>query len=209
MQSILAEAATVGNATARALVFRTRDRDAYLYPNSAWKVAFIGNDYQFSPGGVLNLDARTMLFYLGEGVTPAMMVKMVGMGSQYALAYLDANGEPFDGCKSYRLHLPGGIPAKDFWSVVVYDPQTRSMLQTDQRFPSLSSQKERITVNPDASVDVYFGPEPPPGKEANWVQTVPGKRWFVGLRLYGPLEPWFDKTWRPGEIELLGAYENA
>jgi hypothetical protein len=203
MQGILAEAAAVGNATARALVFRTRDRDAYLYPNSAWKVLFIGNDYQFSPGGVLNLDARTLLFYLGEGVTPAMMVKMVGIGSQYALAYVDANGEPFDGSKSYQLHLPGGIPAKDFWSVVVYDPQTRSMLQTDQRFPSLSSQKEKITVNPDASVDVYFGPEPPPGKEANWVQTVPGKGWFVGLRLYGPLEPWFDKTWRPGEIEMV------
>ena len=205
MQGILAEAAAVGNATARALVFRTRDRDAYLYPNSAWKVLFIGNDYQFSPGGVLNLDARTLLFYLGEGVTPAMMVKMVGIGSQYALAYVDANGEPFDGNKSYRLHLPGGIPAKDFWSVVVYDPQTRSMLQTDQRFPSLSSQKEGITMNPDSAVDVYFGPSPPSGKEANWVQTVPGKGWFVGLRLYGPLEPWFDKTWRPGEIELLGA----
>jgi hypothetical protein len=201
MRGILAEAAAVGNATARAIVFRTRDRDAYLYPNSAWRKAFIGDDYQFSPGGVLNLDARTLLFYLGEGVTPAMMVKRVGIGSQYALAYVDANGEPFDGSQSYRLHLPGGIPAKDFWSVLVYDPQTRSMLQTDQRFPSLSSQKEGIAVNPDSSVDVYFGPKPPVGKEANWVQTIPGKGWFVGLRLYGPLEPWFDQSWRPGEIE--------
>ena len=41
------------------------------------------------------------------------------------------------------------------------------------------------------------------GKEANWTQTVPGKGWLVLLRLYGPLEPWFDKTWRPGEFELL------
>jgi len=86
---------------------------------------------------------------------------------------------------------------------VLYDPQTRSMLQTDAQFPSIGSQKKGIVINPDTSVDVYFGPKPPPGKEGNWVQTVPGKGWFTLLRLYGPLEPWFDKTWRPGEIELV------
>jgi hypothetical protein len=130
-------------------------------------------------------------------------VKMVGAGSQYAFADHDAAGRYLDGAKTYRLHLPPDIPAKDFWSVLVYDPQTRSMLQTDQRFPSLSSQKEDLTVNPDTSVDVYFGPESPAGKESNWIQTVPGKGWFVFLRLYGPLEPWFHKSWRPGEIELV------
>ena len=88
--------------------------------------------------------------------------------------------------------------------MLVYDPQTRSMLQTDQRFPSLSSQKADLAVNDDGSVDVYFGPEPPAGHESNWIQTVPGKGWFLFFRLYGPLEPWFDKTWRPGEIELVG-----
>ena len=77
------------------------------------------------------------------------------------------------------------------------------MLQTDQRFPSLSSQRADLAVNLDTSVDVYFGPESPAGKESNWIQTVPGKGWFAFLRLYGPLEPWFDKTWRPGEIELI------
>jgi hypothetical protein len=203
MRGILAEAAAVANATARTIVFSTRDPGAYYYPGSAWKMLWIGNDYQFSPGGVLNLDARTLLFYLGQSTSPAMTVKMVGLGSQYALAFRDAAGRYLDGGKTYRLHLPSPIPAKDFWSVLVYDSQTRSMLQTDQRFPSLSSQKEGIVVNPDTSADVYFGPEPPLGKEANWIQTLPDKGWFVTLRLYGPLEPWFDKTWRPGEIELL------
>jgi hypothetical protein len=203
MRRILAEAAAVGNATGRALAFRTRDQTAYYYPESAWQTCWIGNDHQFSPGGVLNLDGRTLYFYLAWGVSPAMTVKMVGVGSQYALAFRDAVGRYLDGGKTYRLHLPAPIPAKDFWSVIVHDPQTRSMLQTDQRFPSLSSQKEDIIVNPDSSVDVYFGPEPPAGKENNWVQTIPGKGWFVLLRLYGPLEPWFDKTWRPGEIEAL------
>ncbi len=203
MKRILADAAAVGNATARAIAFSTRDRDAYYYPNSAWKMGWIGNDYAFSPGGVLNLDARTLYFYLGTGSSPAWVVKMVGSASQYAIADRDAAGHYLDGAKTYRLHLPPNIPAKNFWSLVVYDPQTRSMLQTDQQFPSTGSQKKGIIVNPDTSVDVYFGQKPPPGKETNWMQTIPGKGWFVILRLYGPLEPWFDKTWRPWEIESV------
>ncbi|MFZ2175187.1 MAG: DUF1254 domain-containing protein [Rhodococcus sp. (in: high G+C Gram-positive bacteria)] len=203
MRSILAEGAAVGNATARALVFSARNQDAYHYPDSAWQLVWIGNDYQFSPGGVLDLDARALFYYMGLGISPAMAVKMVGVGSQYSMAYHDGAGQYLDGGKSYRLRLPGPIPAKDFWSIVVYDPQTRTMLQTDQQFPSLSSQKPDIAVNPDASVDIYFGPEAPAGQETNWIQTIPGKGWFVALRLYGPLEPWFDKAWRPGEIELV------
>jgi hypothetical protein len=127
---------------------------------------------------------------------------MVGHLSQYAIAERDAKGQYLDGGKRYRLHLPPNIPVTNFWSVVVYDPQTRGLLQTDQQFPSISSLKKGVIINPDNSVDAWFGPEPPPGKEANWIQTIPGKGWWVSLRLYGPLDPWFDKTWRPGEIEL-------
>jgi len=201
MRSILAEAAAVGNATARALLCRTRDRETYLYPDSAWKVVYKGDDAEFSPGGVLDLDARTYYFSATAQNSPAMWVKIVGAGSQYALATCDAAGRHLDGGRAYRLHLPPDIPAKDFWSVLVYDIQTRSMLQTDQRFPSVGSQKADLVVNEDGSVDVYFGPEVPAGHEANWIQTVPGKGWFTFLRLYGPLQPWFDRTWRPGEIE--------
>jgi hypothetical protein len=84
---------------------------------------------------------------------------------------------------------------------VLYDPQTRSILQTDKEFPSLNSISSGVVPNADGSFDFYFGPKAPPGKEKNWLQTVPGKGWFTGIRLYGPLQPWFDKTWRPGEIE--------
>jgi len=203
MKKNLTEAAAVGNATARSIISSWRGRDAYLYPNSQWQVGFIGGSHEFQINRVRLLDARSRMFYYATGITPAMAAKMVGVGSQYALAFRDAKGNVFDGGKTYRLQLPPNIPAKNFWSIVLYDNQTRSMLQTDAQFPSIGSQKNGIEINPGTSVDVYFGPKPPPGKENNWVQTIPGKGWNVILRLYGPLEPWFDKSWRPGEIELL------
>jgi len=203
MKKILTEAAAVGNATSRAILFRTRMREAYFYPNSAWVTTFAGGYEFLSQPGVRNLDARTMFHYYATGITPAMAMKMVGIGSQYAAAFVDSEGGALDGSKTYKIRLPPNIPAKDFWSFVVYDNQTRSMLQTDERFPSIGSQKEGIVVNPDTSVDVWFGPAAPKGHEANWVQTVPGKGWNVLLRLYGPEQSWFDKTWKPGEFELV------
>lgn len=203
MKRILTDAAALGNATARAINFSTRAEEAFYYPNSAWKAVFVGNDYRFSPEGVLNLDARTLYYYMATGSSPSWVEKMVGQLSQYIFTEHDAAGHYLDGGKSYHLHLPANIPAKKFWSLLVYDPQTRSMLQTDQQFPSISSLKKGIVINPDTSVDVWFGPKAPEGREANWIQTVPGKGWFLMLRIYGPLDPWFDKTWKPGEIKLI------
>ena len=148
-----------------------------------------------------NADARTNFFYMATVNTPAMAAKIVGRGSQYAFSLADTTGAPFVGAKNYRLKIPANAPAKDFWSIVLYDPQTRSELQTSQPFPSKNNKRDKLIANADGSVDLYFGPKAPEGKEANWTQTVPGKGWFTLLRLYGPLEPWFDKTWRPGEIE--------
>ena len=92
---------------------------------------------------------------------------MVGQGSQYPWSVQDSKGNPFDGGKTYKLRLPPNIPVKDFWSVIVYDTQTRSMLQTDQQFPSVSSQNKDLVVNADGSVNIYFGPKAPAHK-ANW-----------------------------------------
>jgi hypothetical protein len=201
MKKILTDAAAVGNATSRSILFANRDKEVYLYPNSSWEVGFIGGSHEFQRNGVRLLDARTRFFYYATGITPAMAAKMVGIGSQYLINSRDARGNYFDGGKNYRLRIPANPPVKTFWSIVLYDPQTRSELQTDEQFPSIGSQQQGIQKNADGSVDVYFGPKAPAGKESNWIQTVPGKNWNTVLRLYGPLEPYFDKTWRPGEIE--------
>ncbi|WP_246216357.1 DUF1254 domain-containing protein [Paraburkholderia agricolaris] len=205
MKKILIDAAAVGNATARAIDFANRDKAAPIYPDRHWNTPFIGGSYQWLNDGARNFDARTMFFYAATVDTPAMAVAMPGIGSQYASSNLDNNGKPFDGSKNYVLHVPPNVPVKDFWSIVLYDTQTRSMLQTDQQFPSASSQKD-LKKNADGSYDVYFGPKPPAGHESNWVQTIPGKSWFTIFRLYGPLAPWFDKSWKLEDIkELAGS----
>ncbi len=206
MKKILTEAVEVGNATARAIFLRPRLEGVFIYDDSGWYTAFVGGNHEWlidDGAGGRNLEARALFFYQATVNTPAMVLKMIGKGSQYAGCAIDSDGNYLDGSKNYKLNIPADVPAKDFWSVVIYDPQTRSELQTGQKYPSKNNMKEGLQENSDGSVDLYFGPKPPAGKEANWIETIPGKGWFAYLRLYGPLEPWFDKTWQPGEFELV------
>jgi hypothetical protein len=200
MKKILTNAVAIGNATARSIAFHNRSKEAPVYSDEHWNNAFVGGSYLWlTPGGARNFDARTLFFYAATVNTPAMAVAMPGVGSQYIFTNDDSKGEAFDGANTYRLHVPANVPVKDFWSVVLYDTETRSMIQTDQQFPSLSSQTHPQT-NPDGSVDVYFSPTKPANSN-NWVQTIPGKSWFTIFRLYGPLQPWFDKSWKLPDIE--------
>jgi len=206
MKKLLTEAAEVANATSRTIFWYEREESAFLYEGSYWKRGFVAGNYEYlvdKGKGGRNLDARTQFYYMATVNTPAMTWKLIGKGSQYAWGYLDSKGNYLDGGKTYKLNIPKDPPAEKFWSVVAYDPQTRSELQTSQPFPSKQSQRDKMIVNNDGSIDIYFGPKAPAGKEANWIQTVPGKGWFSVLRLYSPTEAWFDKTWRPGEIELV------
>jgi hypothetical protein len=203
MKAILTDAVAVGNATARSMVFAPRDERAKFYPDRQWTNGFIGNSYQFLNDGERMLDARTMFHYAATGITPAMADAKPGTGSAYAFAARDSTETYLDGSKTYNITLPSPVPVGQFWSFTVYDNQTRSMLETDQKLAGIDSNQPGIKKNADGSVTVWFSPKPPSGHEENWVQTMPGKGWNSLLRLYAPLEPWFDKTWKPGDFELV------
>jgi hypothetical protein len=220
MRKILEEAADVGNATARTVTFAARPEEGFtFYPDSQWQSALFIGGYEFldppplitadgpvaagPSDGARKLGSHTNFFYMATGVTPAMCMRLTGIGSQYIYAMRDGEGNYLDGGRNYRLTLPADIPESRFWSVILYDRQTRSMLRTDQRHPSLGSQSGTVQTNPDGTTDVYFGPVAPEGKESNWLHTLPGKGWWTVLRLYNPLQSFFDKTWQPSEIEAL------
>ena len=211
MKKILTDAVAIGNGIARSIVWYPRTdgtmKGIEVYPgqNSAWNMAYLDKNVFFNgkDGKTMNSDARVMMFYPYTGVSPAMAVSIPGKGSDYGMAYVDSNKQPFEGSKTYKLNIPANPPVNDFWAVTIYDSQTRSQLQTEQPFPTVGSHTDDFKKNADGSYDVYLGPKAPKGMENNWLQTIPGKSWFVILRMYGPLEPWIDKTWRPGEVELV------
>ena len=202
-KEILEDAANIGAVTARALTARPQEEIAYVYPGERkWTNPLFLGRWDFLLDGKRLYDGRVYMHFYATGITPAMATSQVGAGSQYLIAYLDKDGNALDGSKTYKIHLPPNVPAQDFWSFMLYDNQTRSMLQTDQRFPGVDSLRD-VRANADGSYDVYFSPEPPEGFENNWIQTVPGRTWNTIFRLYGPLESFYDKTWRPGDPELV------
>jgi hypothetical protein len=222
MRKIMTEALAVANAASRTLFMSPRDPSWFYYPGSSWWNYLFDTGYQFEtpiplitregarpfpPTGYRTLDARTNFFYGITGITPGMAMRLTGIGSQYLMAMADANKQHFDGARTYKVTLPKGIPEANFWSFTVYDNMSRSMLDTPQRYPRAGSQSypsPAAEPNADGSTTVYFGPQQPASvKRGNWIQTMPGKGWFTILRLYSPLEPFFDKSWRPSEIELV------
>jgi hypothetical protein len=225
MKRILADAAAVGNAAGRLLnwQFAVAHPDWAYYPGSKWGSMLWqgGADFEtpppqftregmfkpYPPTGARTLDSRTAFYYGYTLDSPGMIMRIPDVGSQYLMGFLDSAGNPYDGGKTYKVTLPKDIPARAFWSFTAYDNQTRSMLDTPQRFPRAGSQSypsPAATLNPDGSTTVYFSPSQPPGVDrGNWIQTMPGKGWFTILRLYSPLETFFDKSWRPTEMELV------
>jgi hypothetical protein len=224
LRAILDDAVAVGNAASRTVGMGAHPADDFRYydgDSAWWNMLFVGG-FEFtnpppeitpegvkaSPNqGARRLHSRTSMFYSATAITPAMCMRLAGVGSQYLIANVDAAGEPFDGAKTYRVSLPKDIPAARFWSLNLYDNQSRSLLQTEQLYPRAGSQEypsPAAEAEADGSTVIYCSPTRPddvaPG---NWIQTDPEKGWFVILRCYSPLQPFFDKTWRAGEFELV------
>lgn len=224
LRAILDEAAAVGNAASRTLGFGALPGEGFRYYDDTsawWNMLFAGGfEFQTPPPditpdgirphenrGARKLHSRTAMFYTATVITPAMCMRLTGVGSQYLISNVDTSGAPFDGAKTYRVRLPKDIPAARFWSFTLYDNQTRSMLQTPQLYPRAGSQEyptPAAETEADGSTVVYFSPtQPADVGRGNWVQTDPERGWFVVLRLYSPLQPFFDKSWRAGEVELV------
>ena len=222
MKKILTEAVAVANATGRTLGFAPRDPKWFFYENSHWWNPLFAGGYNFEtplpeitkegakpypPSGYKQNDARTSFFYNATGITPAMAMRLTGVGSQYLFASMDANGDFFDGAKTYKVTLPKDIPAAAFWSFTLYDNQTRSMLKTPQKYPRAGSQSypsPAAVVAEDGSTTIWFAPKQPDGVErGNWIQTDPQKGYVALLRLYSPMPSFFDKSWQPSGVELV------
>jgi len=199
-KALLSEAARIGGAIARANTYANPNTTSF-YPGRKWQDAAGGLPYTFTRDGVPQIDARNNVYYMAAGNSPAMMEKHVGQGSQYLWTYRDASGEFLDGGKSYKLHVLPNIPAKNFWSVVVYDALSRSELQNGQPLPSVSIYT-KPKVNADGTIDIFFGPNEPTGG-GNWIKTVPGKGWFPIFRFYSPTAAYFDKSWQLNDIEIV------
>ncbi|MCV7362665.1 DUF1214 domain-containing protein [Mycolicibacterium neworleansense] len=128
--------------------------------------------------------------------------KHLGQGQFYVMTIADQQGEPFDGAATYRLRVPADPPVSLYWSATVYDRATHALIR-DLPWGSRSSHRPDLVTNPDGSVDVYFGPSAPEGKESNWIPTKSGGRFEVLFRFYGPKPALFDKTWALPDIEKI------
>ncbi|HEY4286634.1 MAG TPA: DUF1254 domain-containing protein [Puia sp.] len=205
MKAILEKAAKIGNGQMRVQSFADRREDKVVWPDRKWEwVGLRPENGDFETPDYTDVVAREVWFYQAIGVSPAMFRRQAGQGSLYWLGLRDSKGEYVDGGKTYKLTMPQPVPAKLFWSVTVYDAETRSQVQTDQGYAALRSMFELKDLLGTSALDLYFGPKAPAGKEKQWIKTIPGKGWFVYIRIYGPDQSAFDGSWKPGDLEEVG-----
>jgi len=198
---ILTEAALVGEAMAKANSFEKRLEDAYYRKETHWKYVVLWHpthETEFYH----QLDELAAYTYEAVATNVAMASKIVGAGQAYVGAYKDSEGNWLDGSNNYKLHIPPNPPAKQFWSVTLYDVDTRCIINNEQQIADRSSKMDLLT-NEDGSVDLYFGSAAPEGKEKNWIPTIPNQGFFAYLRFYAPLEPYYDRTWALPDIEKI------
>ena len=202
MRAILERAAREGRDQMLVSAFDSARADRIAWPDRKWEwVGLVPGSAQFETPSGLDLEARDRWFAQAIVTSPAMFRRDAGAGSLYWLGVRDAAGAWLDGGKTYKLTVPTPVPDKLFWSVTVYDAQTRSQVQTDQDRAALRSLFELKDLGDQDTVDLFFGPDQPEGAGDRWIKTSPGRGWFAYMRIYGPEEAAFDGTWKPGDFE--------
>jgi hypothetical protein len=199
-------------ATQRVLAKSAREAHAWLmnslptyatphWPDSRWALPTlpVGPEtaFSFERPNFLDMDARGIGYF-----TWYAPPKNLGSATNYLATYKDAQGDLLRGGENYKLHVPSDVPAKQFWALTLYDRETCGFIRNVPH-AGLDSYDQKMQRNADGSVDIYIGPKPPAGKEANWIPTVPGRGWFPYFRLYGPEKPFVDKTWKLPDIERV------
>ena len=160
-----------------------------------------------SEGIMSNYSAPDAYAVDSRGISYSMAffsAKHLGEGQYYLMTIVDKAGQPLDGGATYRLNVPANAPVRLYWSATAYDRATHALIR-DSSWSSRSSHTPGLAKNADGSVDVYFGPKAPTGKDSNWVPTNPGGQFEVLFRLYGPEKPFFDKVWKLPDIEKVAA----
>jgi hypothetical protein len=202
MKGILERAAKAGRAQMLVSAFDTARADRLAWPDRKWEwLGLVPESAQFETKAGIDLEARDRWFAQAIVTSPAMFRRKEGAGSLYWLGHRDTTGAFVDGGKTYKLTVPQPVPAGLFWSVTVYDAATRSEVQAPQDRAALRSLFELKDVGGEKALELFFGPKAPAGKEGRWVQTLPGRGWFAYFRIYGPKDPAFNGTWKPGDFE--------
>lgn len=203
MKDILVKAAQMADDQMRVQSFADRSPDRLAWPDRKWEWASLRQENgTFDMPSYKDLAAREKWFYQAQIESPAMFRRGAAAGSLYWLGLRDGKGAYLDGARTYKLTVPLPVPAKLFWSVTVYDSIDRSEIRTDQDKAALRSLFE-LKGKTASSVDLYFGPKAPAGHQGEWIKTIPGKGWFTYFRIYGPEQPAFDGSWKPGDFELV------
>ena len=208
MQKILVDAERVGKLMMINEAFSPRSYPdgiaKEMYPGTNWEnIQLLPSLDQEGPNSTY-VTERMIGFYQANGAQFIWAPQDFppGFGQKYMAAYKDKSGDWLKGEYQYRLHVPPKVPVKDFAALTVYDVATRALIETPQHDAEINPNLDKLKMDPDGSVDVYFGPTAPQGGESNWIQTIPGKSWFAYFRLYGPTEGFYDKSWALPDIEL-------
>jgi hypothetical protein len=200
---LLEQASAAGELMAQANTFAKRFDGSRYWPDRQWDLVLpLDNSAQRGPHYDELLE-RASWFYEAVSFSAAMKSQTPGKGQAYLSAYTSTDGAWLDGGTAYTLHVPADPPAKPFWSITVHDARTRCLIDNNQQRGDRGSRDPDLMHNPDNSVDLFFGPTAPPGGQSNWVQTIPSRHWFSYARFYGPLEPYFDRSWKLGDITAV------